>query len=60
MNLNNLTIKSQEAIHEAHQIALTKEHQAIENGHVLKGILKVDENAVPFLFILPVRPIRWI
>lgn len=49
MNLNNYTIKSQEAIQKAQEIALANQHQAIENIHILKGILTVDENVIPFL-----------
>ncbi|PCJ78923.1 MAG: ATP-dependent chaperone ClpB [Flavobacteriales bacterium] len=49
MNLNNFTIKSQEAIQRAQQIAMEKEHQAIEVAHLLKGILSVDENVTPFI-----------
>ncbi len=49
MNLNNFTIKSQEAIQEAMQIATITGNQAIENGHVLKAILEVDENVTPFI-----------
>ena len=49
MNLNNFTIKSQEAVQEAMQIATVNGQQAIENGHILKGILKVDENVTPFI-----------
>src|ERR1035437_1795969 len=49
MNLEKFTLKSQEAIQQAQQIAMTNEHQAIENGHILKGILSVDESVTPFL-----------
>ncbi len=49
MNLDQFTIKSQEALHKAQEIAKGFNHQAIENGHLLKGILSVDENAAPFL-----------
>ncbi|MBL7936980.1 MAG: ATP-dependent chaperone ClpB [Bacteroidia bacterium] len=49
MNLNNFTIKSQEAIQQAMQIATVNGHQAIENGHILKAILEVDENVTPFI-----------
>ncbi|MCC6252124.1 MAG: ATP-dependent chaperone ClpB [Bacteroidia bacterium] len=49
MNLNNFTIKSQEAVQRALQIASSKSQQAIENGHLLKGIMEVDENVTPFL-----------
>jgi ATP-dependent Clp protease ATP-binding subunit ClpB len=50
MNFNNFTIKSQEAIQQAQQIAQSFEHQQIENSHILKGIFEVDENVVPFIF----------
>lgn len=49
MNLNNYTIKSQEAIQQALQIASANGQQAIEPAHLLKGILEVDENVTPFL-----------
>ncbi|MGV7106720.1 ATP-dependent chaperone ClpB [Flavobacterium sp. U410] len=49
MNLKNLTIKSQEAIQQAQQIAQSFGHQQIENEHIVKGILEVDENVTPFL-----------
>ncbi len=49
MNLNNFTIKSQEAVQQAMQIATNNGQQAIENGHILKGILEVDENVTPFI-----------
>lgn len=49
MNLNNFTIKSQEAIQQAVQLATINGNQAIENGHILKAILEVDENVTPFL-----------
>jgi ATP-dependent Clp protease ATP-binding subunit ClpB len=49
MNLNNYTIKSQEAIQQALQIASANGQQAIEPAHILKGIIEVDENVTPFL-----------
>lgn len=49
MNLNNFTLKSQEAVQHAQQEAMSAGHQAIETGHLLKGILAVDENVTPFL-----------
>src|SRR5437879_5986064 len=49
MNLNNFTIKSQEAIQEAQQIAFAMEQQAVEPAHLLKGMMDVDENVVPFI-----------
>lgn len=49
MNFNKFTIKSQEAIQEAQQIAQSYGHQQIENSHILKGIFEIDENATPFI-----------
>jgi ATP-dependent Clp protease ATP-binding subunit ClpB len=49
MNLNDFTIKSQEAIEKATEIATIKQNQPIEAVHLLKGIIMVDENVVPFL-----------
>ncbi len=49
MNFNNYTIKSQEAIQQAQQIAQGFGHQQIENEHIFKGILNVDENVLPFI-----------
>lgn len=50
MNLNNLTIKSQEALQRAQQIAMGQDNPAIELGHLLKGVLEVDESVAPFVF----------
>ncbi len=50
MNLNNLTIKAQEAVQRAQQIAMEHGHQSIEPGHLLKGVLEVDESVAPFVF----------
>lgn len=49
MNLNNFTIKSQEAIQKAQQLALGFENPQIENEHILKGIMEVDQNVTPFI-----------
>ncbi|TRO65308.1 ATP-dependent chaperone ClpB [Christiangramia sabulilitoris] len=49
MNFNNFTIKSQEAIQQAQQLAQEMGHQQIENEHIFKAIMMVDENATPFL-----------
>jgi ATP-dependent Clp protease ATP-binding subunit ClpB len=49
MNLNNFTIKSQEAIQQAQQLAQSFGHQQIENEHIFKGIFEVDENVLPFI-----------
>ncbi len=49
MNLKNLTIKSQEALQQAQQIAQGFGQQQLENEHIFKGILEVDENVAPFI-----------
>lgn len=49
MNLNQYTIKAQEAIQQAQQIALGMDHQQIEPIHLLKGVMEIDENVTPFL-----------
>jgi len=48
-NFNNLTIKAQEAVQEATEIASANQNQAIDTGHLLKGMLMVDENVVGYL-----------
>ena len=49
MNFNNYTIKSQEAIQQAQQLAQSMGHQQIENEHIVKAIFEVDENVLPFI-----------
>ncbi|MBV1924605.1 MAG: AAA family ATPase, partial [Flavobacteriaceae bacterium] len=49
MNFNNYTIKSQEAVQQAQQLAQSLSHQQIENEHLLKAIFEVDENVTPFI-----------
>jgi len=49
MNLNNFTIKSQEAIQQAQMLAQGFGHQQIENEHIFKAIFDVDENVLPFI-----------
>ena len=49
MDLNNFTIKSQEVIQKATEIATAKGNQSVEPLHLLKGILTVDENVAPYL-----------
>lgn len=50
MNLNNFTIKAQEGVQQAFTIAAGYKHQAVENGHLLKGIMNQGENVTQFLF----------
>ncbi|MDX1363587.1 ATP-dependent chaperone ClpB [Arenibacter latericius] len=49
MNFNNFTIKSQEAVQHAQQIAQGLGHQQIENEHIFKAISEVEENVLPFI-----------
>jgi len=49
MNFNNFTIKAQEAIQQASEIAQGNQQQAIETAHLLKGLLTVDENVVSYV-----------
>jgi len=49
MNFNNYTIKSQETVQQAQQLAQSFEHNQIENEHLFKALLEVDENVIPFL-----------
>lgn len=49
MNFEKYTIKSQEAIQKAAELAQASGNQAIEPGHILTGILVSDENVVSFL-----------
>jgi len=49
MNFNNFTIKSQEAIQRAQQLAQSMEHQQIETEHLFKAILDIDNSVTPFL-----------
>lgn len=49
MNFNNYTIKSQEVIQSAQQIAQGYEHPQIETAHILKAIFEVDDNVLPFI-----------
>ena len=50
MNFNNFTIKSQEAVQEAVNVAQARGQQAIEPVHLLSGVMKVGENITNFLF----------
>jgi len=49
MNLNNFTIKSQEVIQKAVEIAQGYSHQAVEPAHLLRAILDEGESITGFL-----------
>jgi ATP-dependent Clp protease ATP-binding subunit ClpB len=50
MNFNNYTIKSQEAVQKATELAAANQQQVVETGHLLKALLLTDENMLSFLF----------
>ncbi|WP_299163068.1 ATP-dependent chaperone ClpB [uncultured Eudoraea sp.] len=49
MNINNFTIKSQEVIQHAQILAQSMENPQIENEHIYKAIVEIDENVLPFV-----------
>ncbi|WP_297762273.1 AAA family ATPase [uncultured Muriicola sp.] len=49
MNINNFTIKSQEVIQMAQQMAQEMQHPQIENEHLFKALMEIDENVLPFI-----------
>ena len=49
MDLNNLTIKSQEAIAKAQMIAASNQQQQIDTCHLLKALIETDENVIGYL-----------
>ena len=50
MNFDKYTIKSQEVLQKAAEVATGNQQQAIEPGHLLKAILFSDDNVMSFLF----------
>jgi ATP-dependent Clp protease ATP-binding subunit ClpB len=48
MDTKNFTIKSQEALQKAQELAMIGQQQAIETGHILKALLTVDEDVVDY------------
>jgi len=49
MNFNQYTIKAQETIQKATEMATSRQQQIIETGHLLKAVLLADENISGFL-----------
>ena len=49
MDSNKFTIKSQEILQKAQEIASENGHKVIENGHLLKAMLATDQTVIPFL-----------
>lgn len=50
MNLNNFTIKAQESVQQAFNIAASKGQQAVECAHLLLGVMSQAENIIGWLF----------
>lgn len=46
MNLNNFTIKSQEAVQQAVQLVQKNNQQVIEPVHLLKAVIMTDRKSV--------------
>ncbi|GAB4023118.1 ATP-dependent chaperone ClpB [Spirosoma koreense] len=49
MDFKNYTIKAQEVVQKASEIALGNGQQAIETGHLMQAILSEDENVIGFI-----------
>jgi ATP-dependent Clp protease ATP-binding subunit ClpB len=50
MNINKFTIKAQECVQSAQQIAFENQNPVIENAHLLKGITENDEEIINYVF----------
>jgi len=48
MDLSKFTLKSQQAVQQAQALAMEMQHQAIQAGHILKGIQEADANILEF------------
>ncbi len=49
MDFQKFTIKTQEAVQQAQNIAEAKGHQVIETGHLLQGVFAVDQEVIPYI-----------
>jgi len=50
MDMNKLTEKSREAIHDAENLAAGMGHQEVDVEHLLLALLEQDEGLIPGLF----------
>ncbi|MBI5915778.1 MAG: type VI secretion system ATPase TssH, partial [Bacteroidetes bacterium] len=50
MTYDNFTIKAQDAILKAQQLAASLNQQHVDSAHLLRGILETDEHTTTFLF----------
>ena len=49
MDLNKLTIKTQEVVQRAQQVTLEKDQQIVDTVHLFKALLETDESVTPFI-----------
>ncbi|WP_027002173.1 ATP-dependent chaperone ClpB [Hugenholtzia roseola] len=49
MNFNKFTIKAQEVLQKASEMAVAMQHQIVQTGHLLKAAFQVDENLAGFV-----------
>src|SRR6478736_21401 len=49
MNLNNFTIKAGEVVQQAQQLAFNAQNPNIENEHVLKALLTMEDSPIEYL-----------
>ena len=49
MNLNNFTIKASEVIQKAQQLAFNQKNPNIENEHILKALLTLEDSPIEYL-----------
>ena len=49
MDINKLTIRSQEVLQKAQNLAVESSNQTIEPGHILKGMFEVDKDVIPYI-----------
>ncbi|PHR47687.1 MAG: ATP-dependent chaperone ClpB [Fluviicola sp.] len=50
MDINKWTTKTQMAVNEGQKLALENGQQAIETGHIFRGMIQVDDSVIPFIF----------
>ncbi|HRO75718.1 MAG TPA: ATP-dependent chaperone ClpB [Crocinitomicaceae bacterium] len=50
MNFEKFTFKSQQALQQAQELAQELQHGSIDTVHLLKGMLEVDTDVLPYIF----------
>ena len=49
MDINKLTIRTQEVLQKAQNLAVESTNQIIEPGHILKAMFEVDRDVIPYI-----------